>query len=77
MPLRLGALHDALLEAGATPNLAKEAAEEVANYERQIADIRSDLQLLKWMVGTTLALVVALGFGNLWLTFNVLSRLAR
>lgn len=60
MPLRLGALHDALLDAGANPGPSKRAAEEVADYERQMADLRSDLRLLKWMVGAVLGGVVAI-----------------
>jgi len=60
MAIRLGTLHDALLDAGAKPDLAKNAAEEVANYERQLADVRGDLSLLKWMVGFNLALTVAI-----------------
>jgi hypothetical protein len=73
MPLRLGALQDALLDAGASPETAKNAAEELANYERQLADVRSDLTLLKWMVG----FVTAVCLGNLWLSFTILSRLPR
>ena len=55
MSLRLGALEDALVNAGADPALAQKAAEELADYERQVAAIRTDLAVLKWMVGTTLA----------------------
>lgn len=57
MTLRLGALHDALLDPG-NAEKAKRAAEELAGYERQFADVRADLLLLKWMVGTVLALVL-------------------
>ena len=58
MALRLGALQDALLNAGATEDLARKAAEEVAAYERQLADVRTDLLVLKWMVGTNVALTL-------------------
>ena len=58
MSLRLGALQDALLSAGATEDLARKAAEEVAAYERQLADVRSDLVVIKWMVGTNVALTL-------------------
>lgn len=74
MTIRLGALHDALLHPG-DPELAKQAAEEVANYERQVSEVRSDLTLLKWMIGVLLGLQIAFGFGNLWLTFSLISRL--
>ena len=39
---------------------ALEAAEEVATYERDLAEIKSDGRLLKWITGTTLAGVLAL-----------------
>jgi hypothetical protein len=57
MALRLGALHDALLHPG-DPTLAQRAAEEVANYEGRLARVEADLTVIKWMVGTNIALVL-------------------
>jgi hypothetical protein len=71
MTLRLGALHDALLNAGADPTLSQKAAEELADYDQQLAAMRTDLSVLKWMAGTLLAL----SLGNLWLCFSIVSRL--
>jgi hypothetical protein len=65
MALQLGALHKALLDAGAGADAARAAAEEVAAYERQMADLRSDLTLLKWMVGVNTGLVL-LVLGKVW-----------
>jgi hypothetical protein len=47
---------------------ARKAAEEVAGYESHIAGIRSDLQLVNWMVGVNggLTLIVV---GRLFLPF--------
>ncbi len=59
MALQLGALRDALIDAGATPDKARAAAEEVAAYERDVADIKSDLRVLKWGQGVTFAAVLA------------------
>ena len=56
MALQLGALRDALIEAGAKPESAARAAEELASYERELADIRADIRLLKWIVGSNVAL---------------------
>lgn len=39
---------------------AREASEEVATYERDLAEIKSDVRLPKWITGTTLAGVLAL-----------------
>jgi hypothetical protein len=53
-------VYDALKEAGASEEKARKAAEVLANYDREFADIRGDLKLLKWMQGATFAGVVAL-----------------
>jgi hypothetical protein len=81
MPLRLGALHDALLDPG-NAEKAQKAAEEVAIYQTDMHEIRvhltkvdGRLDWLMWMVGALIALQIALGVGNLFLTLNVLSRL--
>jgi hypothetical protein len=41
MALQLGALRDALVEAGASEEKASKAAEELAGYEREFADIKA------------------------------------
>ena len=60
MALQLGALRDALIEAGASPEKANKAAEEVATDERDMADIRADLRRLKRGQSVTLAAIVAI-----------------
>jgi hypothetical protein len=42
MALQLGALRDALIDAGAAPEKANKAAEELPGYESEFADIKSD-----------------------------------
>ena len=66
MALRLGALHDALVASGIDGDLAKKAAEEVANYEHRLAGIETKLAVLQWMVATTLAGVITL----IWKAFS-------
>ena len=39
-----------------------EAAKSVARYDTDIAEIKASLLLLEWMVGVTLAFVVALAW---------------
>lgn len=70
MSLRLGALHDALLDPG-NAEKAKIAAEELAGYDKALADIRSDLRLLKWMVAALIVLVS----GLFWQGFTIVGRL--
>jgi hypothetical protein len=65
MALMLGALHRALIGAGASDDEARKAAEEVAGYERELASVKTDLTLLKWMVGTNIAMTIAI----LWKVF--------
>ena len=60
MALQLGALRDALLDAGANPAKADKAAEEVAAYENRMATVESRLTLLTWMVGFNLIMTAAL-----------------
>jgi hypothetical protein len=67
LALQLGALREALIEAGASPEKAAKAAEEVAEYESRLAEMAADIRLLKWMVGFNLALTVAI-VGRLFLT---------
>ncbi|WP_201306224.1 hypothetical protein [Roseomonas harenae] len=60
MALQLGALRDALEAAGADKEAARKASEEVAAYQRDTRPLCSDLLLLKWLVGVTLALQLRL-----------------
>ena len=46
MALRLGKLYDALVEAGASPGVAQEASEEVAEYDRRML---TRLEALQWI----------------------------
>lgn len=66
----LGKLYEALINPGDIVK-AREAAEEVAAYDKALADIRSDLRLLKWMVGAQLFIVT----GLLWQGFAIMGRL--
>ena len=67
MALQLGALREALLDAGASPDKADKASEELAGYD-------SDLKLLKWMVGGVYAVLVLFGVPALWLLLRVASK---
>lgn len=67
-------IYDALVSAGADETKAREAAKSVAQYDRDmseirdslavmrvnIAEIRRSLRIMQWMFGFTLAFVVAL-----------------
>jgi hypothetical protein len=74
MALQLGALRDALLEAGASKDKAEKAAEELAGYDSQIAHILSDLRLLKWEMRLIGLVLVAIGIPSLWLLVRVAAK---
>ena len=71
MALQLGALREALIEAGASPDKAAKAAEELAGYDSRLARIETRLELLTWMVGGVYAVLVVLGAPTLWLLLRV------
>jgi hypothetical protein len=60
MPIMLARVYDALVEAGASTESARAAAEELAGYEQRFAAIERDLFLVKWMLGVIIAGVAAL-----------------
>jgi hypothetical protein len=59
-------LYEALRQAQVPDELARKAAGEVAGYEAHIANLRSDLQLVKWMVGVNVGLTLIV-LGRLFL----------
>lgn len=50
MALQLGALRDALVEAGAS-NEAASHEDRINHLRLDLPDVKSDVKLLKWMVG--------------------------
>ena len=58
MALMLGKLYAALRLANVPDDAAREAAEEIAGYETALAEMRSDIKLMKWMLGTIVVLVL-------------------
>lgn len=67
MALMMASLYDALKAANVDDDKARKAAEEVAGYESQLADLRSSIKLQTWM----LTFSIALGVANLFATFSV------
>jgi hypothetical protein len=82
MTTMIAEVYDALLEAGASQDKARKAAEAIAGYDARFVEIDRRLErlegkitLLSWMVGFSITLTLALGVGNLFLTFQILTRL--
>lgn len=69
MPTMISEVYDALVEAGASEEKARKAAEAVAAYDQRFAGIETRLvelsgrvALLQWMLGTNIVLTL----GVLW-----------
>ena len=58
MALMMGKLYDALRSGSIPDEKAREAAEEVAEYEPRLSGVEARLSVLTWMVGTNLVLTV-------------------
>jgi hypothetical protein len=81
MATMISEVYDAFKEAGVSDETARKAAETLASYESQFAgirgelsDIRGDLKLVKWMIGTVFVGVLALGGPSLWLLLGVAAK---
>lgn len=66
MALQLGALRDALIDAGASEDKARAAAEEAATYETRLSRIDAKLTVALWAGGLLFAAVLA-AQATLWL----------
>jgi hypothetical protein len=60
MALMLAKTYAAFKSAGVSDAEAQAAAEELAGYENRLAQIESDLAVVKWMLGVQIAGVAAL-----------------
>lgn len=69
MPTMISEVYDALLDAGASEEKARKAAEAVAAYDQRFAGIdvklealKGELQWVKWMLGTNVITSVAIAW---------------
>lgn len=60
MSTMAGNLYMALKDAGAKEDLAIKAAEEATANDREIATLKSDINLIKWMLGFNLVMTSAI-----------------
>jgi hypothetical protein len=74
MAIQLGALREALIEAGASPEKAAKASEEIASYESLLTKLDGRVNLLTWMVGGVYAVLVIMGAPALWLLLRVAAK---
>lgn len=58
MAMQLGALRDALIDAGASDDSARKATKEVAGYDSRLAAIDTRFAVLTWMVGANVGLTL-------------------
>lgn len=60
MTTMIAEVYDAFKSAGAQDDKAIAAASAIADYQRDIAELRGDVKLIKWIVGFNLAFSVAI-----------------
>ena len=60
MTMVITEVYDALKDVGANDEKARRAAEALADYQRDISELRGDTRLLKWMAATNLAFTMAI-----------------
>ena len=74
MALHLGALRDALIDAGVSADKAGEAAVEVAEHANRFAGTNSRITALTWIVGATfgLNLLIISSLFGIWLRLGEL-----
>ena len=53
-------VYDAFTAAGAPEEKARAAAQAVAQYDKDIAEVKASLLLVKWMLGFNLAFTLAI-----------------
>ena len=53
-------LYRALIAAGTSDDMATKAAESVASYDKSLAEIRTELAIMRWMIGSVIIGILAL-----------------
>ena len=56
MSIMIAELYDALLEAGASEEKSRAAAKALADYKSRFNKIDTELHIMNWMLGASLAL---------------------
>ena len=69
MALQMGALRDALLDGGVSPEKAAAAAEESASYETRLTSIDAKLTVALWAGGLLFAAIL-ISQAALWITMG-------
>ena len=67
MLLMNSALYDALLEAGASEEKARKAAESVAEYETFFVYLESTILRIKWGISMLMVFVLLFIAGTVWI----------
>jgi hypothetical protein len=67
-------VYDALLDAGATEEKARKAAEAVAAYSDRLGRIERNLAILSWQVGVLTAAMLLVGAPAIWLLIRIAAK---
>ncbi len=66
MTTMIAEVYDAFVSAGADDQKARAAVQAIAEYNLDITEVKSNLHLLKWMIGFNLAFTMAV----VWRVFS-------
>jgi hypothetical protein len=74
MTLMLSEVYDALIEAGASDEKARNAATAIAKFEQRFNNIERRLVIVSWQIGALTAVTAAVGAPALWVLFRVAAK---
>lgn len=60
MATMIAEVYDAFKAAGVDDEKARKAAEAVASYENKFQNMKTEFQVIKWMVGTNIVLTLGI-----------------
>lgn len=75
MTTMISEVYDALVEAGATREKARKAAEAVADYSDRLNRIERRIAVLSWQVGVQTAAMLLVGTPAVWLLIRVAAKI--
>lgn len=74
MTTMIAEVYDALLEAGASQEKARQAAASIGGYDNHFNQIDASIRLLQWQVGAVWAVLVIIGAPSVWLLLRIAAK---
>ena len=81
MTTMIAEVYDALIEAGASEEKARKAAEAIASYDDRfnridlsLAEIRGSLRLVRWHLTAIWAVITVVGLPGVWVMLRIAAK---